>query len=97
MSPPATRGYVLAILFLLVGVGSLAEWIYGGRVETNELLKGLGFVLMAPDAHLNPIDLSAPLRTLLKPRRPAHTNRTVQYVAMAGFALVVAGLAVAWL
>jgi len=96
---PAARGYVLAALFLLVGLGSLADWLYGTRAELSELLKGLGFVLMAPDAHLNPVNLSAPLRTLLRPQPSpnTNTNRVAQYVAMAGFALVITGLIVRWL
>ena len=92
-----SRGYALAALFLLVGIGSIADWLYGGRVELHELLKGIGFVLMAPDAHLNPINLRAPLRAFLRPQPSSAANRPAQYLAMAGFTLVVAGLVARWL
>jgi len=57
--------------WLFVGIGAvrLADWVYGGCVDTPAVLSGVGFLLMAPSARLGAVPreqlASQPHRRLL--------------------------------
>ena len=90
-------GRFLAILFFAVGIFYLADWLYGGQSATYRLLAGLGFVLMAPNAYFNPINLAMPVRNIFKPQMRPNASKPAQYIGLIGLLILVAGLVVRWL
>lgn len=89
------RGWVWAILFVAIGAINIADWLYGARTNTYHFLFGLGFLLVAPQAFLHPIRLTAPLRGQFKIKPRASTP--IDWLAIAGIVLLVSGLVVRWL
>lgn len=92
-SAPRSRAW--GITLLVFGLFHVADWLYVGLDEPYRLLTGLGFLLLAPEALRNPIDLRMPLRQAFAPRprrRGVH-----DWLAALGFLLLLAALAVRWL
>lgn len=87
---------LLALILLLVGILELMVWFQGERTATHHLLAALGFLLIAPNAYLNPIDGNAKASTLFKvqPRREA--VGLPQLLGMLGTLLLLASFAVQW-
>jgi hypothetical protein len=80
---------------LIFGLIYVFDWFYGGMTQLFRLVTGLGFVCLAPEAFLNPINASLPLRDMFKSRSGVAGWR--DWLAIAGVGLLVAGLALRWL
>lgn len=87
---------MLALIFLLLGILELMVWVQGGGTATYHLLAGLGFLLITPNAYLDPVDGNAKVSTLfrIQPRPP--TARIPQLLSMLGTILLIASFAVRW-
>lgn len=48
------HSYFLAIVFALMGILGIVDYLYKYSFHTEDLLKGLGFLLMAPLAYFYP-------------------------------------------
>jgi len=102
MEPRATagkttevRGWIWITAFLAVGIFNIADWLYGGLLETHRLLSGAGFLLMSPHLFLSPPSFTKPgsaevMRKL--PERPV-----VQWLAVIGFLFLISGAIAQWL
>ena len=86
------RGRVWPILFALMGGVTLVDYFYKFSFQPEDLLKGLGFLLMVPLAYLYPRAYSFKPTSALP--RPA---RWTTWLSFLGFALLIAGFAVQWL
>ena len=80
------RGRFWPIVFGLIGSFNLIDYFYKFSFQPDDLLKGLGFLLVVPLAYLYPSAFSFkpdPART-----RPATWAKWLSFI---GFALVIAG------
>lgn len=82
----------MALVFLVLGLFSLAFWIQGGTVETYHLLMGLGFLFSAPNAYFNPIEGNSTLRELFRARSRKAASNFPRWLDVTGTLLLIAGL-----
>lgn len=92
-SKPRSKAW--GITMLVFGLFHIADWLYGGLDAPFRLMTGLGFLLLAPEAFRNPIDLRMPLRQAFTPRPRA--SGVHDWLAGLGVLLLLAALAVRWL
>lgn len=90
------RSKAWGILFLVCGLFNIADWLYGGMAQSFRLLTGLGFLLLAPEAFRNPVNLSMPLRQAFKTTGP-RVGGWSDWLAALGVVLLLAALAIRWL
>ena len=86
------RGRLWPILFGLMGLLSIADYFYKHSFQPDDLLKGLGFLLMVPLAYLYPNAHSSK-------HGYAHTAAApwAKHLSYAGLTLVIAGFTAQWM
>lgn len=88
---------MLALITLLLGILELVVWVQGGGTATPHLLAGLGFLLITPNAYINPVDGNAKVSTLFKGQPRAQEAGLPQLAGLLGTLLLVASFAVRWI
>lgn len=88
---PQERGRLWPILLALMGLLGIADYLYKYSFQPDDLLKGLGFLLMVPLAYLYPNAYSSTQKYAQTAAAP-----WTKYLSYAGLALVIAGFAVQW-
>lgn len=89
------RGWVWATLFIAMGFFFIINFFYRGSAEIHPLLTGVGLLLLVPHAFRQPVRFTKPLWPQLK--SPPRASRPIVWLAIAGIALIVAGLIVHWM
>ena len=85
------RGRLWPLLFTILGVVNVFDFFYKSAHQPDDLLQGIGFLLVAPLAYFSPAAFSFGTRTE-KPRASVWLNG----MAITGFALVMTGFAFKW-
>ncbi|MYN05505.1 hypothetical protein GTP41_25765 [Pseudoduganella sp. DS3] len=88
---------LLALIFLLLGILELTIWVQGGGTATHHLIMGLGFLLIAPNAYLDPINGNTRVSTLFRARPRPQAAGIPQRLSLVGTLLLVASFAVQWM
>ncbi|HAS23080.1 MAG TPA: hypothetical protein DCR51_08100 [Idiomarina loihiensis] len=86
------HSYFLAIVFTLLGVLGIVEYLYQYSFHTDDLLKGLGFFLMVPLAYFYPSAYS-----FKKASTSTRAALWSEYLSYIGITLVIAGFILRWL
>ena len=86
------RGLFWPIAFGLFGVLTLVDYFYKSSFQSDDLLKGLGFLFMVPLAYFHPSAYSSRPDSVLA--GPATWTKWLSFV---GLALVIIGCASRWL
>lgn len=87
------RGNFWTVAFSLIGAINIFDFFYKSAFQTDDLLQGLGFVLMAPLAYYVPSAFSNPFK--LKQGK-VHINPWLQSASIIGVSLVTVGTAMQW-
>ena len=85
------RGMLWPLLFTILGVVNVFDFFYKSAHQPDDLLQGIGFLLVAPLAYFSPAAFSFGTRTE-KPRASVWLNG----MAITGLALVITGFAFKW-
>lgn len=85
------RGRVSPLLFTALGVFNVFGFFYKSTHQSEDLLQGVGFLLVVPLAYFAPTTFLLGTRA----RRP-HVPTWLNGMAIAGLALVVTGFALGW-
>ena len=86
------HSYFLAIVFALFGIVGIIDYLYKYSFHTEDLLKGLGFLLMAPFAYFYPS-----IDGVKKASTSTHAVLWSKYLSYVGIALATAGFIFQWL
>jgi hypothetical protein len=86
------RGRFWPIVFSLLGCFNLIDYFYKFSFQPDDLLKGLGFLLVVPLAYRYPSAFNFK-------QDPSRSPPAIwaKWLAFTGFALVIAGFATEWL
>lgn len=85
------RGRFWPPLFGLLGVLNIVGFFHGSAFQADDLMQGLGFLLVVPQAYLVPAAFSFEPRTQKPQARPV-----IRGLAIAGLLLVLVGFAFEW-
>ncbi|RUO68438.1 hypothetical protein [Idiomarina ramblicola] len=86
------HSYFLAIVFTLLGILGIVDYVYMDSFHTDDLLKGIGFLLMVPLAYFYPSAYS-----FKKASTSTRAALWSEYLSYVGITLVIAGFILRWL
>lgn len=87
------RGRLWPAALGLIGALNLADYFYRLSFQPDDLLQGVGFLLVVPLAYLHPAAFADPFRARGSPAGSAWSRR----LARVGILLAIAGFVVEWL
>jgi hypothetical protein len=85
------RGTWWPLLIAFLGVFGLLDYFYKSNFSIHDLLRGVGFLLMLPEAYLHPANFA-----LGKRQAKLRQSTATTWLALFGVALAVAGVLLEW-